>query len=113
MHSRHPNPAINVLDLANEIGFSRTRRHVLLALERYYDGYDGAGYLSFRHISIDTNNTPLHKVKRAVRQLSKDGLAQYCAGLFNGDGGVAGSGYCITPLGHTVAQIILSESENE
>lgn len=40
-----------------------------------------------------------NEVRRICRYLAKHNLLEFTRGLFNEDGEVAGSGYCITPKG--------------
>ena len=42
------------------------------------------------------------EVRRIVRQLARKGLAEFYRGLFNDDGMLCGSGYCITNIGKSV-----------
>lgn len=49
--------------------------------------------------NIADNEADIKLVRRACRSLRKKGLAEFYRGLMNEDGEVAGSGYCISPLG--------------
>lgn len=80
---------------------------VLTALNSYTDDFC---YVQFQTIANKTK-MPIKVTRRLTRALSRKGLAKYACGLFNEDGGVAGSGYGITPRGRVVAQI-LQEDEN-
>lgn len=45
------------------------------------------------------NSSETAEVRRVVRQLARKGYAQFVRGLFDDDGAMCGSGYCITPDG--------------
>lgn len=52
---------------------------------------------SFKHLA--DNEADIKLVRRGCRALRRKGLAEFYRGLMNEDGEVAGSGYCISPLG--------------
>lgn len=77
-------------------------RKVLRALGRDYGDY---GFYGFATIA---RRTKLNRkeVRRAARSLKRKGLADYCRGLFNEDGEVAGSGYGCTREGAEVLGMV-------
>lgn len=56
---------------------------------------DGEMCVGFALIERQTS-LPRNVVRISVRRLARKGMAQFFTGLFNEDGEVAGSGYCIT-----------------
>ena len=69
---------------------------VLRFLGEYYE--INSCCLYFQHIS-DHALIDKKEVRRICRYLARVGLAEYCKGLFNEDGGVGGAGYCCTRAG--------------
>lgn len=61
------------------------------------------GYSGFARIMDDTK-LERKAVRRACRSLARKGLAEYGRGLWNDDGEPAGSGYCATRTGVTLAE---------
>jgi Mn-dependent DtxR family transcriptional regulator len=76
-------------------------QRVLLALADF--SREQELYLPFRRIVSESEVEP-HRIRRIVRHLARKGLAQYERGLWTDDGEPAGSGYCITHQGRTVAE---------
>lgn len=73
-------------------------RKVLRALGIYYSDF---GYIGFSTIARKTHLNR-KQVRRAARSLRRKGLADYCCGLFNDNGDVAGAGYGCTTKGAEV-----------
>lgn len=59
----------------------------------------GERCVPFSYIAGDPPELDIKAVRRACRSLRRKGLAEYVRGLFNEDGMVAGSGYCISTEG--------------
>ena len=84
---------------------SSDQRVVLKALNSTYERVPEFNYLSFKYLATATT-MPRKRVRVVVRQLARQGLAEYAKGLFDEYGKVAGSGYATTILGNIVAQVI-------
>ncbi len=88
----------------------RNQLKVLRALDAYYDGHYGFGFVSFKPICRRTKlSRPV--VRRICRHLARKGMAEYAKGMFNLDGEVAGAGYAITQAGHVALQILAGERQ--
>ena len=72
------------------------QKKVLKYLAQYWE--DDYNCLFFKYIARTTKLT-IKEVRRACRSLAKKGLTEYMTGLVDGDGMVAGSGYCCTEKG--------------
>lgn len=68
--------------------------------------------LYFRSIALEVN-MDWRKVRRVVRALARKGLAEYHRGLFDDDGRVAGSGYCISKAGRTAIRVGVNRKDGE
>jgi hypothetical protein len=77
---------------------SDAHRAVLAALHSLYDSYDGGGYAHFAYVIKETGFSR-QVVRRICRHLARQGLAEYCRGLWSEDGRPAGAGYGITRAG--------------
>lgn len=91
---KEPTPLPNVNELEKEV----------LALLAGTTRTDGEMCVGFKYLSDE--GTDIKTVRRACRSLRRKGLAEYYRGLMTEDGEVAGSGYCITDLGHEVVEVL-------
>jgi len=83
---------------------SERERQVLSALHDFW--HDGEAWaLNFKGIANRTP-VPLRYVRGATRSLAAKGYAEHRVGLFNEDGGTAGSGYSCTESGAAVARAL-------
>ncbi len=81
------------------ISLTERERPVLLLLREYTRPY-GEYCVPFSTLSGEPRNSAWTcEVRRIVRQLARKGLAEYYRGLFDDDGEMRGSGYCITRAG--------------
>jgi len=78
------------------IKISKRELDCLKVLDEYY--HSDQNCLYFR--AFTSTKLKISQVRRAVRSLARKGYAEYVRGLFDDDGMVAGSGYCITKKGH-------------
>lgn len=61
---------------------------------------DGEFCVPFYRISGEPKDAPrTREVRRIVRQLARKGMAEFYRGLFDDDGMLCGSGYCVTQKG--------------
>ncbi len=79
-----------------EVNISERERQVLVYLAKEWSSEQNCFYM--RSIAKETG-LDIPQVRRSVRSLARKGLAEYVRGLFDGDGQVAGSGYCATKAG--------------
>lgn len=95
-----------VIDRTNSI-FALQRKVVFMAFHAMCSG--DFAYYGFKPIAHHTG-LDVRRVRTLARVLTRSGLLEYRAGLFNEDGGVAGAGYTITSKGRAVARIIEDQS---
>lgn len=110
-HVTDGGPALLALFWAKKLSgqYNSGRRDILIQLATA--GEDDFHYMSFDDLAKNTG-IQRARVRVITRALSRVGLTQFSTGLFHPDGTVAGSGYAVTKLGHTVAQI-LTEGNDE
>lgn len=76
------------------------REHPVLADLNEITRPDGEYCVPFYRLSGAPKDAPeTREVRRIVRQLARKGLAEFYRGLFDDDGRLCGSGYCITKAG--------------
>jgi len=71
---------------------------VLAALYEGWSEYDGGTYLDFDAVS-ELAKLSRRDVRLSCRRLRRKGLAKFACGLWDEDGGPAGSGYSISEAG--------------
>lgn len=71
-------------------------KKVLQFLAVYWE--EDANCVFFSYIAKETK-LKIKEVRGACRSLKKKGLTEYIRGLVDGDGMIAGSGYCCTDKG--------------
>jgi len=77
---------------------------VLHALDEWTEPY-GEMCVPFYVLSGEPRESAGTKeVRRIVRQLARKGMAEFHRGLFDDDGRMCGSGYCITPAGRAALE---------
>ena len=81
------------------IKINDNERKVLQALSDFADESEEGACLYTRSIA-ERAGLEEKQARRSIRALVRKGLAEYHRGLFNDDGMVAGSGYCISFIGH-------------
>ncbi len=80
---------------------NKLHQKVLFSLAETEVGY----YITFNAIALSTG-IPQSHVRKIVRRLKRQGLAEYCTGLINEDGQLLGSGHSATDIGRVVAKLI-------
>lgn len=78
---------------------SETHHRVLAALDARTQPY-GEYCTNFKPLVVSLKMERA-MVRRIVRHLARNGLAQYYRALIDDDGTFAGAGYCITPAGRS------------
>lgn len=87
------------------------REEPILHLLAEYTRPNGEMCVPFYVISGEPKDSAwTSEVRRIVRQLARKGMAEFYRGLFNDDGMLCGSGYCITPSG---LQALSAQKEGE
>lgn len=85
------------------VRLSRNEWRVLSALQDMSSEYEKGSGFYFRGIAKHARMRR-KDVRLACRSLARKGLAQYERGLFNDDGGLAGSGYSLTTAGSELTE---------
>jgi hypothetical protein len=76
------------------------REHPVLTALEEYTRPNGEFCVPFYTLSGEPKDAPAtREVRRIVRQLARKGLAEFYRGLFDDEGRLCGSGYCITDAG--------------
>ena len=84
------------------------RDRCLIVLTNLSFGGDEHHYFPFRSI-VERTDLTYAEVRRAVRLLKRQGLAEFCSGLVNEDGDFAGSGYRCTKQGIAEGQSLMGD----
>lgn len=91
-----------------DIKIGGSERAVLLQLRGYARRDENCIYT---RTIVELTGLKQTQARRAVRSLVRKGLAEYHRGVFDCDGMLAGSGYCISPSGETLADTFPQSDE--
>jgi len=86
------------------------REHAVLAYLHEFGEAHEEGMCIYTRVIADEAKLSFKDARGGVRALVRKGLAEYHRGLFDDDGMVAGSGYCISRAGR---ELIAKELEAE
>ncbi len=93
-----------------EITLSEREMACLMALNEILDDSGEGQCTYFRFIAKHSKLTEA-QTRKSVRALARKGLAEYHRGLFDEDGIVAGSGYCLSIAGKKMADREIEKKE--
>jgi len=84
---------------------SEREKKALSALyETYFSSEEGSCVYS--RTVAERSGMEVNQSRNALRSLVRKGLAEYHRGLFDDDGFVAGSGFCVSPAGAKLAETL-------
>ena len=103
----------DTIHIAKIMHKANNRFHIemLGALVDSRDEYGDFCFANFKSLSKEVG-IPYSKVRRIVRHLARQELAEYANGLWTEDGKMAGAGYAATILGSAVYRLIKAFEEN-